>query len=80
MGQVANYYGTVGDTTSQLTSQLSQLGQGGSKAAADVNESLGVSKRFYQTMGAGVVSNEGKTSHFKTTKVITEELLRRDGK
>lgn len=80
MGQVANYYGTVGATTSQLTSQLSKLGQGGSKAAADVNENLGVSKRFYQTMGAGVVSNEGKTSHFKTTKVITEELLLPDGK
>ena len=63
MGQVANYYGTV--ATSQLTPQLSQLGQAESKAAADV-------KRFYQTMAAGVVSNEGKTSHFKTTKVITE--------
>ncbi|XP_073230514.1 uncharacterized protein [Porites lutea] len=54
VGQVANYYATVGTTTSQLTSQLSQLGQAGSKAAADVNENLGVSKRFYQTMGAGV--------------------------
>lgn len=80
MGQVANYYATVGTTTSQLTSQLSKLGQGGSKAAADVNENLGVSKRFYQTMGAGVVSDKGKMSHFKTTKVVTEELLHRDGK
>ena len=73
MGHVANYYRTT-------TSRLSQLGQGGSKAEAEINENVGVIKRFYQTMGAGVVSNEGKTSHFKTTIVITEELLRRDGK